>query len=68
MNNGLANRLGRSSHDTHEAILSMISLTSLGAQVNINSYQLAISSIRREMLTLITLKNIIRSHLVQLSW
>jgi hypothetical protein len=36
-------------------------------QVEINSYQLAISSIRRKMLTLIPLKNSVCAHLVSLS-
>lgn len=64
VNNGLANCLSRSGHDTHEAILLTISPITLFRRTAINSYQLAISSIRREVLTLIALKNIIRTHVV----
>jgi hypothetical protein len=67
VNNGLANCLCRTRHDTHKAILPTVSQTPSRREVEINSYQLAISSIRRKMLTLIPLKNSVCAHLVSLS-
>lgn len=66
MDNGLANCLRRTRHDTHEAVLSMVSQSALRCQVAMKAYQLTIGSIRREVLALISLENVVGAHLVSL--